>query len=420
VDALRPASTLEDATGELVDDLHLAALDDVVLVALVQLLGLERHLELVDEVGRHVVVEVLDVERPLDPLDALLERHDDPLVLFDLVVDVTLQRADDRGEAVVQLGRVTHAARDDERRARLVDEDRVDLVHDAVVVAPLDLVLELRRHVVAQVVEAHLVVGAVGDVGAVIASLLGRRRLETGDDEADAQAEPLVDATHPLGVAACEVVVHRHEVHTVAGQAVQVGGQRRDQGLALAGLHLGDPPEVERRAAHHLDVVVALPDDPVGRLAGHRERLDEDVVEGLTVVEPLPEFGRLAPQLVVGEPPVLVLPRVDVGDDALQCLEFLAFPRAEDAIENAHASNKPTGGTAPAPAVGPAVTPPGAPGPPSNDGRRGRPWGAAVCGGADRRTAPPRPAWWRAPPAPRTVRRPGEGRRPPISASPRW
>jgi hypothetical protein len=33
---------LEDAAGELVDDLHLAVLDDVVLVPLVELLGLQR------------------------------------------------------------------------------------------------------------------------------------------------------------------------------------------------------------------------------------------------------------------------------------------------------------------------------------------------------------------------------------------
>ena len=42
VDALAPAPTLEDAAGELVDDLHLAVLDDVVLVPLVELLGLQR------------------------------------------------------------------------------------------------------------------------------------------------------------------------------------------------------------------------------------------------------------------------------------------------------------------------------------------------------------------------------------------
>src|SRR5438309_6192762 len=42
VQTLRPASALEHSAGELVDDLHLAVLDDVVLVALVELFRLQR------------------------------------------------------------------------------------------------------------------------------------------------------------------------------------------------------------------------------------------------------------------------------------------------------------------------------------------------------------------------------------------
>ena len=90
VQALGPAPALEDAAGELVDDLHLAVLDDVVLVALVELLGLERGLELVHEVLRDLVVEVLDAERLLDLLDARLGRRDGALLLVDVVVDVAL------------------------------------------------------------------------------------------------------------------------------------------------------------------------------------------------------------------------------------------------------------------------------------------------------------------------------------------
>ena len=187
VQALGPAPALEDAPGELVDDLHLTAGDDVVLVPLVQLLGLQRHRHLVHQVLLHLVVEVLDAERGLDLLDSRLERHDDPLVLLDLVVVVALQRAHDRREAVVQLGGVGDAARDDQRGARLVDQDRVDLVDDAEVVAALGLVGELAGHVVAEVVEAHLVVRAVGDVAAVLLTLLPRRLPEPGDHEPDAR-----------------------------------------------------------------------------------------------------------------------------------------------------------------------------------------------------------------------------------------
>ena len=69
-----------------------------------------------------------------------------------------------------------------------------------------------------------------------------------------------------------QVVVDRDEVDALAGEAVEVDRQRRDEGLALAGLHLGDPAEVQGGAAHQLHVVVALADDPARRPRGRRRR----------------------------------------------------------------------------------------------------------------------------------------------------
>ena len=132
--AFAPAAAFEDAAGELVDDLHLAVGDDVVDVALEQLLAAQRLLELVHVVLVDVLVEVLDAERFLDARDALLGGDDGALRLVDLVVAVALQPAHDARELVVELGRVGGPAGDDERRARLVDEDRVDLVDDREVV----------------------------------------------------------------------------------------------------------------------------------------------------------------------------------------------------------------------------------------------------------------------------------------------
>ena len=57
--------------------------------------------------------------------------------------------------------------RDDQRRPRLVDEDVVDLVDDREVALALHALVEVDDHVVAQVVEAELVVRAVRDVRGV-------------------------------------------------------------------------------------------------------------------------------------------------------------------------------------------------------------------------------------------------------------
>ena len=70
VQALRPAPALEDAAGELVDDLHLAVDHGVVDVALVQRLGLQRLDQVVDQVAVLGAVEVVDAEEALGLGDA--------------------------------------------------------------------------------------------------------------------------------------------------------------------------------------------------------------------------------------------------------------------------------------------------------------------------------------------------------------
>ena len=152
-----------------------------------------------------------------------------------------------------------------------------------------------------------------------------------------------MDRPHPLGVAAGEVVVDGDEVDALAAEPVEVRRQRRDEGLTLTRLHLGDPPEMQRGTAHQLDVEVTLADDPLGGFTRHGERLDGDVVEVGAVGEALAELARLGGELFVGELLQARLEGVDLGHHRLQRLELLAFTGAEDAIEDAHAGSKPTG-----------------------------------------------------------------------------
>ena len=100
-----------------------------------------------------------------------------------------------------------------------------------------------------------------------------------GDDLADGEPEEAVQLAHPVGVAGREVVVDGDEVHAPARERVEIRRQRGDEGLALAGLHLGDPAEVQRGAAHELHVEVALAEHPAPGLADGRERVGEQVVE---------------------------------------------------------------------------------------------------------------------------------------------
>ena len=290
MEAVGPAAAGHEAAGELVDDDDFALFDDVLDVALVEVVGLDGDFDVVLEVPVFGVGDVADAEEAFDFFPALVGDGDGAGLLVDDVVAgpglglegldefAEFELGDDEVDAGVLVGGLVGGAGDDERGAGFVDEDGVDFVDDAVVVSALDLSLMLELHVVAEVVEAELVVGAVGDVGAVgLAALLVG---EVVDDDADGEAEEAVDLAHPLGVALGEVVVDGDDVDAVAGEGVEVAGKRGDEGLAFAGLHLGDLAGVEDDAADQLDVEVAHLDGALAGLADDGEGFGEDVVEG--------------------------------------------------------------------------------------------------------------------------------------------
>ena len=277
-----PASTGHQPSGELVDDDHLTILEDVVAVSLVEHLCLERLLEVARQ-AEVVVEHVVDPEPLLHLVSAGLS---DGHLLELLVEDVILlgaQAWDEPRELHVLVRRFLGGAGDDQWRTRLVDEDVVDLVHDREEVPALHALVQVDDQVVAQVVEAEFVVGPVRDVHGV--RLLSRYRPKVAQalvrggeawvedvrrvvlDAANAHAEPVEDEPDPLRIALGEVVVDGDDVDAAAGQPVEVRCQRRDECLPLAGLHLGDLAAVQDHPAQHLDVVMALAERAIHRLA---------------------------------------------------------------------------------------------------------------------------------------------------------
>ena len=89
------------------------------------------------------------------------------LALFGLVGGA-LQPPHDLVDFIVELLGLFRHPGDDERRARLVDKDRVHLVDDGEAAHLLHLLRGVDLHVVAQVVEAKLVVLSVDDVGGIL------------------------------------------------------------------------------------------------------------------------------------------------------------------------------------------------------------------------------------------------------------
>ena len=89
----------------------------------------------------------------------------------------------------------------------------------------------------------------------------------------------VIEGPHPLGVAFGQIVVHGHKVRALAFERIQVERQRSHQGLAFAGLHLGDFPLVQNHAADQLHVEMAHLELALGHFPADGEGLGKEVIQ---------------------------------------------------------------------------------------------------------------------------------------------
>ena len=115
-------------------------------------------------------------------------------------------------------------------------------------------------------------------------------------DQPHGQPQEVVQPAHLDAVALCQVIIDCNHVHALACQGVQISRQGGNQGLALAGTHLGNLALVEADTAHHLHVKVAHAQHTLGCLANHCKCLRQNVIQGFTGCQPVLEFLRIACQ----------------------------------------------------------------------------------------------------------------------------
>ncbi len=238
------------------------------------------------------------------------------------------QFKDEGVKRAVKLASVGAGAGNDQRRARLVDQDAVHLIDHGKEVAALGHVLDRGFHVVAQVVKAQFVVGGIGDVAAVGGAFFGLWLV--GVDDAGGQAKRRIDLAHPFRVALGQVVVDGDDMHALARQRVQVGGEGGDQGLALTGLHFGDIALMQEDPAHKLHVEGAQAKGAARRLAAVGEGFGQQLVQAFARHGALGH--RLGPghDLFVGQRGEFRLQRVDFRDQGQGCLDLAVIGRAKD------------------------------------------------------------------------------------------
>ena len=196
-----------------------------------------------------------------------------------------LELWNDRVGFVVLVRGFVRGAGNDQRCARFVDEDGIDLVDDGKVVIALHASREVELHVVAQIIKAEFVIRAVGDVGGI--GSLALEVIHVVLNTANLEAEEAMNLTHPFGVARGEIIVDGDDVDAASRQRVEVSRQGRDQRLAFTGAHLCDFAFVQYQTADQLHVEVTHAGGSDAGFAHGGESLGQNLVQNL-LLETLP------------------------------------------------------------------------------------------------------------------------------------
>jgi len=194
---VRPTPAGHGAAGKLIDDDHLAVAHDVFDILVKQGVRSQTGVEMVEHAEVGGVVQAFVAlqqtafhQQILDPLVAVLGQINllgfliDPVVARPFFFFLTGQLRHDFIHPAIKVRAFLGWAGDDQRRARLVDQDRIHLVHQRVMERPLHLLLQAEGHVVAQIVEAVFVIGPISDVRTVSRPLL--LGAHSGDHHPDA------------------------------------------------------------------------------------------------------------------------------------------------------------------------------------------------------------------------------------------
>ena len=157
--------------------------------------------------------------------------------------------------------------------------------------AALNIVRQLIFHVVAQIVEAEFIIGAVSNIA--IVRLAAFRILHIGENLADRQTEESINLSHPVGIAAGQIIVDRHKMCAASGQSIQVHRRRGYKRFTFTGLHLRNLALMQHNTANQLHVIMPHIQHALTRFTHGRKRLGQNIIQRCAVIQHFAESFRL-------------------------------------------------------------------------------------------------------------------------------
>ena len=221
-------------------------------------------------------------------------------------------------DLVIQIGGFFSRPRYDQWRAGFVYQDTVDLVHDGKVELTLDQRFTVELHIVSQIIEAEFIIRPVGDVRSI--GSLPFIVVQSVHDGPDGQSQELVDMSHPLGVAPCQIIVDGNDMHAFSRQCVQISRQGGGQGFTFTGFHFRDLALMKNDPPNQLNIKMPHVQRAHRCLPDGGKRFRKKVIKIFTLIEALSEFSGTGFELFIAEGLNFRLQGVDLIDERLNSL----------------------------------------------------------------------------------------------------
>ncbi len=209
----RPAAVERDPALEFIHHLDGATFDQVFHVTAKKRMGFERVLHDCVEFQIALLEKIAAAECVFNRANAAVRQGGVMGTHIDRVVHGRLQAAHHLIGHICQGTGASIAAGDDQRDARLIDQNGIHLVDNGRGKGTVHLLVQAKREPVAQDVEADLIGGSVRNVAGVRSTALGGRHALL--HVACGEAQKTVDVPHPASVAAGQIIVDGHDVHAL-------------------------------------------------------------------------------------------------------------------------------------------------------------------------------------------------------------
>ena len=342
--------------GEFVNDNDLAFVDDIVLIPVHIVVGLQGVVDVMLDFQVVRVGKVVDGKEFFRLFHTFLGQHNGfPLFIqnivafllnfflqqgvhgFFLIQDAAFfQLLNEQVCHPVQVCGFGAAAGNDERRSGFVDQHRVHFVDDGKMQVSLHHVFFSYHHVVSQVVEAEFIVRTISDVAVVCRAAL--LVVHVVQNAAYGQPQETEHFPHPLGVTLGQIVIDCDHMHALAFQGIQIRGQSRHQRFAFTGSHFRDTALVHHDAAHKLygEMAHVQHMGAGSRFPYHRIRFRQDVIQCLAIGQSVLEFLRFPSQFFIRKGFILGRQCFDLCHDRLDLLDFFFTVVPKDFFQKTH------------------------------------------------------------------------------------